>query len=241
MNIFSCGSPVATDPTGASHRMADILPPEITRLLGASDSLAQETAWAAFLAAYSKLLLHVASSLGGDYDAAMDCYSYILEQLRRDDFHRLRTYAADGRSKFTTWLVVVARRLCLDQHRHRYGRFRGATGSGSTGEEQSARRSLADLVAAEINIVHLPDPSAGDADHDIYVIERRQALEAALAELEPGDRLLLRLRFEDELSAPEIARLREYPTPFHVYRRLNYLFGRLRGALLRSGVEDPVW
>jgi DNA-directed RNA polymerase specialized sigma24 family protein len=49
----------------------------------------------------------------------MDGYAYVLEALRSDDYRRLRAYAADGRSKFSTWLVVVARRLCLDLHLRR--------------------------------------------------------------------------------------------------------------------------
>jgi DNA-directed RNA polymerase specialized sigma subunit len=52
------------------------------------------------------------------------------------------------------------------------------------------------------------------------------------------DRLLLKLRFDDGLSAPEIARLLGFPTPFHVYRRLNALYARLRGGLRERGIEE---
>lgn len=60
----------------------------------------------------------------GGHDAAMDRYAYMLAQLRCSDFTPLQCHAADGRSAFTTWLVVVARRLCLD---HRDGRLTGGT------------------------------------------------------------------------------------------------------------------
>ena len=91
---------------------------------GGSDADA-EPAWAAFLSKHSGLLLHVARSLGGDDDAAMDRYAFMLDALRRDGCLRLRGYVADGRSQFSTWLIVVARRLCLDEYRHRYGRPQG--------------------------------------------------------------------------------------------------------------------
>jgi len=118
--------------------MADAPPPELVGLLNASDPAAREVAWASFVKSHSRLLLHVARSIGRDYDAAMDAYAYLLELLRADDCRRLRAYAADGRSKFTTWLVVVARRLCLDHLRHRYGRLREE--GGSSGGGRAARR-----------------------------------------------------------------------------------------------------
>ena len=93
-------------------------PAVLVDLLSASNASDVERAWAAFAAEYSALLLHVARSLDADHDAAMDRYLYILEALRRDDCRRLRQYASDGRGKFTTWLMVVARRLCLDEFQY---------------------------------------------------------------------------------------------------------------------------
>src|SRR5687767_7154675 len=40
--------------------------------------------------------------LGGDHDDAMDRFTYPLEQLRRDDFRRLRAYVASDYSQFST-------------------------------------------------------------------------------------------------------------------------------------------
>jgi RNA polymerase sigma factor (sigma-70 family) len=220
--------------------MPDLRPPELARLLRPQDHASRDVDWSAFTAAYSKLLLHTARSLGGDHDAVMDRYTYVLEQLRRDDFQRLRSYAADGRSKFTTWLVVVARRLCLDQHRQRYGRDRPAPEAGARAEEErTARRNLSDLVGAEVEPDTLRSDST-DPERELCATELRSALELALEALEPRDRLLLRLRFDDGLAAAEIARIMDFPTPFHVYRRLDHVFAALRRALRRSGVEDSV-
>jgi DNA-directed RNA polymerase specialized sigma subunit len=52
--------------------------------------------------------------------------------------------------------------------------------------------------------------------------------------------LLLRLRFDDDLTAQEIAKLLQFPSPFHVYRRVNALLGVLRRALEQRGFESAV-
>ena len=78
--------------------------------------------WRAFVEQHSRIIMHACRSVGSDYDVVMDRYAHVLEQLQQDGFERLRAYAPDGRGKFTTWLTVVVRRLCLDHHRGRYGR-----------------------------------------------------------------------------------------------------------------------
>jgi len=189
-------------------------------------------AWEAFVAEYSRLILHVAWAGVDSHDVAMDRYAYVLEQLRADDSRRLRSFGTKGRGKFTTWLVVVARRLCLDEVRRRYGRDRGPD------ETLRTRRQLTDLVAAEVNLETLADDATPLPGEELHVSELRVALATAVAELEPSDRLLLRLRFQDEVPVAEIARMLSMSSVFHVYRRLNRIFEELRGMLRRLGVED---
>lgn len=61
------------------------------------------------------------------------------------------------------------------------------------------------------------------------------ALSSALAGLSPQERLILRMRFEDEFSIVEIARVLHIEQR-SLYRRLVRLFGQLREHLERSGV-----
>ena len=220
--------------TEAGAAMAAALPFELSRLFQAPDGPARDDAWADFVAAHSRLLLHVARSLNPDHDAAMDGYAYVLERLREDHCRRLQGYVADGGSKFTTWLVVVARRLCLDFHRHRYGRARDSTPDSAA--EQAARRRLADLVAGAADPDQLAAPAA-DPALSTQVRELHETLAAATARLAPTDRLLLKLRFDDDLSAREIAAVVGLATPFHVYRRINTLLELLRRSLSQRGVE----
>ena len=215
--------------------MADAHAPELIRLLNATDSPTRDAAWDAFVAAHSRLLIHTARSLSHNHDAAMDGYAYVLEALREGDYRRLRAYAADGRSKFSTWLVVVARRLCLDFHRQRYGRARD-TGADAK-DARAARRRLVDLVAEDIDSSSAGPRSATDPHAELLGREQSAALEAALRTLAPRDRLLLALRFEEDLSAREIGQVMGFATPFHVYRRLNALLAALRVSLGRRGIE----
>src|SRR5678815_3986223 len=95
------------------------LSPVVEALLD-RDPPTQES-WAAFAREYTALLLHVARSTSRDRDEAMDAYAYLLDRLSEEGCRRLRGYVVDPKSKFTTWLVVVARRLCVDHYRLKYG------------------------------------------------------------------------------------------------------------------------
>lgn len=219
--------------------MPHALPAALGRLLDAKDDPAREARWAEFVSEYSRLLLHVTRSGGVQHDGAMDRYAFVLEQLRRDDCRRLRAFVADGRSEFTTWLVVVAQRLCLDYHRGRYGRTRApSTGGPGPEEDRVARRRLVDLLGAEVDISSLTDRHAGDAESSVRQAEVYRALESALARLGQRDRLLIKLRFEDDLPMPEVAGDLGFPTRFHAYRRLKDVLTSLRGLLEGQGIED---
>ena len=148
---------------------------------------------------------------------------------------------ASGVGPFALWLVVVVRRLCLDHHRHRYGRAREANSGELSREERAGRRRLVDLMAAQVDTALLA-ASADEAPDVVFArSERARALSHALEGLQPRDRLLLRLRFAEDLPAREIAQLMKFPSLFHVYRRLDKVLVILRGALKAHGVHgvDP--
>lgn len=202
------------------------------QLLSAADPGAAEAAWERLLERHSRLLLKVAHASGGGYDDALDRYAYIIERLREDGFRRLRHYTPDDSCRFSTWLVIVAQRLAADHQRARYGRYRSPTGAAA-GE---ARRALADwrVLGTLDEMVAAPDDLAGEFDS----VERIDAVRATVMSLAAEDRLLLRLRHDDELPVREISRLLGFPTVFHVYRRLEALYGTLRRALLARGIDE---
>ena len=211
------------------------IPLALDRLLDRAAAPELELRWAGFVETHSRLLLHTARSVLKDRDGAMDAYVHVLEELRRDDCHRLRGFKDDGRAKFTTWLVVVVRRLCLDFQRGRYGRQQ----ADADPDERASRRRLVDLVSDELDVLSITDAEASTADGALQRSELSAALDQVLESLPPRDRLLLALRFEEDESAPCIARLLGYPTPFHVYRHLNAVLAGLRNRLREKGIDGP--
>jgi RNA polymerase sigma factor (sigma-70 family) len=204
--------------------------------LAAHDPSHLEAAWRGFVADHTRLLLHVARSVFKSHDEVMDAYAFVLDQLRANDCRRLREFANDPRSRVSTWLVVVSRRLCLDFYRRRYGRDHG----GESRDQRAIRRRLQDLVAEDVDVHELPATHAVGAELLLRQAELRSALDRALEDVGISDRLLLRLRFDDGLSAQEIARLLGFSSAFHVYRRVNALLARLRRALEAQGIESAL-
>lgn len=216
----------------------DAAPLELRVLLHADDSPAREAAWEQLITRHTRLLMGVARSFGGGHDEAVERYACILEKLRERDFHRLRAFQEGGPARFSTWLTVLARRLCLDFHRARYGRVNPSRQSTVADPLRTIRRRLADDQYADLDTDFLEDGATVPADEQAARSERDRLLREALDRLPPRDRLLLTLRFEDGLSAARIGGVLGFPTPFHVYRRLTLVLGQLRAALQARGVED---
>ncbi len=210
--------------------------PDVLRELLESNSGLDGAPWKRFVDEFGFLLLHVSRSLSTNPDEAMDGFARILEELAREDFRRLRGYAAQPSSRFQTWLVVVARRICVDMHRVRYGRIRDR--DKDTEAARKARRQLEDLVAAEVDLDTIAATPTEEPHARVAQRELDSILERALETLGPDDRLLLQLRFRDGFSAVEIAQSMRIPSQFQVYRRINAILAELRLTLRAMGVED---
>jgi RNA polymerase sigma factor (sigma-70 family) len=96
------------------------------------------------------------------------------------------------------------------------------------------------LVSGEVS----PDAVAVDGDADARVEARDRertatlsasTIDAALAELEPEDRLMVQLRFAHNYKVPDIARVLHLDQK-KIYKRLERLFVILRRALEGAGV-----
>jgi RNA polymerase sigma factor (sigma-70 family) len=232
-------------PSTTQEERRDTLPVPVARLLTAGAGQDADEAWATFLDAYSPLLLRIAAAFAPGYDGALDRYTYMLDELRRNDCRRLRAYAADGRGRFSTWLTVVARRLCLDHYRQHFGRVRGPEEGvrARATFSRALRRRLSELSSPVEDLTLLPDLTLRDPGEVVDEHDRRAALRRALNELRPGDQLLLRLRFEEDLTAREIAPLLGLASQFHVYRRIETVCGMVRARLTaragRTGAGAP--
>lgn len=215
--------------------MPQHLPTEVHALLEARDDVSRQAAWSRFLELHSRYILSACRYLSRDHDGAMDRYRYALEELSRDNYRRLRSYTADPRSKFSTWLVVVTQNLCRDFERKKYGRARPESGRLAR-DALDTRRRLVDLLAEQLdhNEPRQPD-STYDVERRIELDELRTVLRPALEAMPPENRLILKLRFDDDLPASQIVRVAQLPSEFHVYRRLNKILAELRVILSDRG------
>ena len=193
----------------------------ISRLLEELASQDPAEAWREFLQTYAPVLQQVVHLFETETDAAADCFLYICEHLAANQFRRLRQFRPEGAASFATWLRAVARNLCIDWHRKLYGRPR----SGAYPD----RPSLEPLEEARVTDPR-PDPEARAAAQ-----ERQAALRKLVDRLPEPERLLIRLRFEHELTLDQIARLTGLKDAQTVDRRLRQALDSLRENLPDSG------
>jgi len=95
-----------------------------------------------------------------------------------------------------------------------------------------------DLVAEDIDSHPILDGTTADPQLRLERDERQAALRVAMKGLSAEDRLILKLRFEDDLPASQIARVVQLPSVFHVYRRLKKLQAYIRAQLEDGGVVE---
>jgi RNA polymerase sigma factor (sigma-70 family) len=209
-------------------------PPTLERLI--HEDPPSSEAWSDFAREYTALLMHVARSTCRGRDEAMDAYAYLLEKLSDDSCRKLRAYSSDPRTKFTTWLVVVARRICIDHHRVKYGRVRNEE-SKAERERLGLRRRLEELSEGAEFADAIPDDNAETPAEALERAELSSELRTLRESLPPADRLLLAMRFDDGLSAAEISTILHFPSQFHVYRRINALLAELKTRLKERGYE----
>lgn len=81
-------------------------------------------AWVEFLDRYAQLIMNVAAQIEFEQDRIDDCFLYVCEKLNEDGFRRLLKFNTTGKARFGTWLSTVVFNLCVDWHRHEYGRAR---------------------------------------------------------------------------------------------------------------------
>lgn len=90
-----------------------------------------------------------------------------------------------------------------------------------------------DLTSEESDDDGLPHPqdSSADPEWDLLKAKDRARLQQALATLDPADRLLLQLRYEESLTLARVAHVCGLKDPWTADRRIRDLLKRLRALL----------
>ena len=244
--------------------------------------------WVEFLNTYSPVLYQTARHCTSTDDDAADCYVHICEQLAHKHFLRLLKFKPTGNASFVTWLRVVARNICFDWRRKKWGRPRPFKSlqslsaleleiynhrfvHGASPQETLARLeplfpgvSLGELSTIEGNLqrslssrqqwilssrraafatavavageekdagsIEVVDPRP-DQQEQVINKQERELLQKAITFLPERERLLLQLRYEQDLSLDEIARLCELGDAQRVHRKLAAILKGLRRVL----------
>lgn len=266
--------------------------PGIAGLLKRLQSPDPLSAWQEFLHEYSPVCYQAARAYASSSDAAADCYLYVCEELARNNFRRLLKFKPDGSASFKTWLLVVARNLCLDWHRKRAGRPRPFKSLQSLSEFEfqvyvcrferrlSPEQTLEHLRSAAANVdlarvesaeqkidrclnsrqrwilsLRQPESSTTTAllseegeevvsqipdmcpnQETLMANEEQHAqLMKSLSGLPAHERLLVQLRFEQDLSLEEIARIAGLGDAQRVHRQIAAVLQKLRRAIENRG------
>lgn len=172
--------------------------------------------------AYDELYRRHARRLMGFFLRQLNHDEALAADLTQDTFLRVwanrKTYARNaeapslqggrGESLFSPWLFRIAYNLCKNRYRH-----------------------LAYEQAYEQEVKHTEQEAENntfDMQIDRETFDR--ALQAELAKLPPDQRLLFSLRFEEDLSVPQIASIIGIPEGT-VKSRLHHLINKLKQNL----------
>lgn len=140
---------------------------------------------------YQHRLLRYLLFLTGNRETAEDLFQEVWMRVlvRGDQFN--------GKARFETWLFTIARNLVIDQRRKRTMSSLDELIEGTDDDD----RAMTFEVAAD-------DPSPFDHASNM---EDRERIAAALMELDTLHREVLVLRFHEELSLEEIAKVTKAP------------------------------
>lgn len=257
-----------------------------------------QAGWNLLLEEFSDLILGVIARYTRDTDRRMDAYLYVLEQLRANDFRRLRHYGQGVGIRpctLATWLKLVVRNLYFDWFRHEHGRkslpkeiqklgqieqraFKLLYWEGYSANEAFEvvrgdipglrftdfiqRLARVDEHLSNINRAKIrrdferarpplslddegngPPLEARAAVHvstpeeDALVAERRRALWDLIQEMPAEERVLVRLRFFEGLTAKQIALVTGMAEPAEIYRRIERVCLELRRRAKARGFD----
>src|ERR1039458_4436308 len=165
---------------------------------------------------YQHRLMRYLLFLTGNRDTAEDTFQEVWMRVL------VRGGQFDGRARFETWLFTIARNLVIDQRRKRNMNSLDELVEGATDDD----RPMSFEVAAT-------DPTPFER---VSNLEDRERIATALLQLDTLHREVLVLRFHEELSLEEIAKVTRAPlstVKSRLYRGLAAIKPKLERAFQR--------
>jgi len=154
------------------------------------------TSWSRFLDCYGKLIYGTIVTLLGRFSikepaVAEDIFAGVIERLLADNCAALRGFKSN--SKFTTYLVTIARNRTYDHLRSLKRRPTVSISDPLGGSDESDEDNLERVLRADLDLGH--------------ELEVSLSLEEMLEHLSTQDRLIVRLHYIEGLKDKEVAEL----------------------------------
>ncbi|MBD3293499.1 MAG: sigma-70 family RNA polymerase sigma factor [Armatimonadia bacterium] len=172
--------------------MSERLPEDDTDLIRLAASCSEE-AFCEVVHRFSRYITSVVSRYASRSVDREDLESEVIAKLLANSKRALRSW--EPQASFGAYLATIASRHCMDWLRRRGGLPRARIPDGETSGPDNL---LEEAICADDD---------ADPGHFLESLERRHAIREAIDSLSHDDRLVLYLRFEQELSGVEISDL----------------------------------
>jgi RNA polymerase sigma-70 factor (ECF subfamily) len=182
-----------------------------------------ENAWKEFVRRFRSLIYRCVSKVIGRYDAVLssadpdEIYGEVLLAIVRDDFRKLRLWDSRRGTKLSSWLGMIATNTAYDY-------LRG-----------TARRPILDRIDGVPDVL---DPDERSPLDDLLEVERRNELNALLADYSDKDRTFVALYYAQGLPAEEVADEMGISVKT-VYSKKHKLLSRLQATFATSMFAPP--
>jgi RNA polymerase sigma-70 factor (ECF subfamily) len=172
---------------------------------------------------YQHRLMRYLLYLTGNREMAEDLFQEVWMRVL------VRGEQFNGKARFETWLFTIARNLVIDQRRKRTMCSLDELFEGRNDEDRPMSFEIAD-----------GDPTPFDR---VASLQDRQRIASVLMELDTLHREVLVLRFHEELSLEEIAKVTKAPlstVKSRLYRGLTMIKPKLEAAAENDRLREAV-
>ena len=163
-----------------------------------------------------------------------ECFVYVLDKIMEKDYSRIKAF--QGRSTFKTYLVSITVRLAIDFYNHRYGKV----SKKSDPEQPSPKKNHLKIVSID-DQQNLSDEKRPDEiviNREIKDVKTRfeEIVQYHLSGLSPEDRLLFKMKYEDNFKVSEIAELLNLNQK-KTYKRIEKILSGFKDAFLTENID----
>ena len=163
-----------------------------------------------------------------------ECFVYVLDKLMEKDYSRINAF--QGRSTFKTYLVSITVRLAIDFYHHRHGK----ASKKANPEEPTPKKTHLKIISVEDqdNFSDEKRPDEIVIDREVKDAKKRleEIAQSYLSGLSPEDRLLFKMKYEDNFKVSEIAQILKLDQK-KTYRKISTILSTFKDKILAEHID----